>query len=275
MKILRCLVLFLVLAGFGAGSPLSASAADAPRVAPVLDNILGKKEIVVGTAASMPPLNMTLKDGQVAGLEIDLARVIADGLGVKLTLKPMAFNALMSALEARQIDMILSAMTITPTRNLRVAFVGPYFASGKSILTKKSLVESLSEVSKINNPDKSLVALKGSTSQLFAERIFPKAKLTLSEDYDQGINMVREGKVQAMVADMPICQLATYRYPEADLATLRNPISYEPLGIAVPPNDPLFVNWLQNLLHTLEKDGTMKMMMEKWFGDGSWVKQLK
>ena len=275
MKIVRCLLLFPVLALFAAAYPLSASAAEPARIAPVLDSIVAKKEVVVGTAASMPPLNMTMKDGQIAGLEIDLARTIADGLGVKLTIKPIVFSGLIAALEARQVDMVLSAMTITPGRNLRVAFVGPYFASGKSILTKKSLVESLSEVSKINNPDKVLVALKGSTSQLFAEKIFPKAKLLLAEDYDQGINMVREGKVQAMVADMPICQVAAYRYPEAELATLRNPISYEPLGIAVPPNDPLLVNWLQNYLNALEKDGTMKMMMEKWFGDGSWVKQLK
>ncbi len=275
MKIVRSLVVLLLLASFAAGYPCFVLAADSFRVAPVLDNILAKKEIVLGTAASMPPLNMTMKDGQVAGLEIDLARTIADGLGVKLTIRPIVFSGLIAALEARQVDMILSAMTITPGRNLRVAFVGPYFASGKSILTKKSLVDSLSEVSKINNPDKVLVALKGSTSQLFAEKIFPKAKLLLAEDYDQGIQMVREGKVQAMVADMPICQVATYRYPEAELATLRNPISYEPVGIAVPPNDPLFVNWLQNFLNVLEKDGTMKMMMDKWFGDGSWVKQLK
>ena len=42
----------------------------------------------------------------------------------------------------------------------------------------------------------------------------------------------------------------------------------------MPPNDPLMVNWVQNFLNALEKMGDMKMLMEKWFKDTSWVKQL-
>ena len=46
----------------------------AAGISPVLDRIQEKKELVVGTAASMPPLNMTTKDGQIIGMEMDLAR---------------------------------------------------------------------------------------------------------------------------------------------------------------------------------------------------------
>jgi polar amino acid transport system substrate-binding protein len=263
------------MAGLMAGYVEMAGAADAAKTAPVLDRIVGKKELVVGTAASMPPLNMTMKDGQIAGMEIDLARLIAASLDVKLTLKKINFNDLLPALEAGQVDMILSGMTITPARNLKVAFVGPYIISGKSILAKVATIESLSDPSKINSPDKVLVALKGSTSQVFAEKVFPKAKLNLTDDYDQAIAMVREDKAQAMVADMQTCQLAVYRFPEAELRTLKNPMSYEPLGIAIPPNDFLLINWLQNFLHYLEKDGTLAMIVDKWFKDGSWVKTLR
>src|SRR5512139_1551832 len=111
------------------------AADESTKVSPVLDRILAKKELVVGTAASMPPLNMTTKDGQIVGMEVDLARFFANGMGVKLTLKTMRFNDLLPALGKGQVDMVLSAMTITPQRNLTVAFAGPYFASGKSILT--------------------------------------------------------------------------------------------------------------------------------------------
>jgi len=275
MRISRSLVVLLVMAGLMAGYVEMAGAADAAKTAPVLDRIVGKKELVVGTAASMPPLNMTMKDGQIAGMEIDLARLIAASLDVKLTLKKINFNDLLPALEAGQVDMILSGMTITPARNLKVAFVGPYIISGKSILAKVATIESLSDPSKINSPDKVLVALKGSTSQVFAEKVFPKAKLNLTDDYDQAIAMVREDKAQAMVADMQTCQLAVYRFPEAELRTLKNPMSYEPLGIAIPPNDFLLINWLQNFLHYLEKDGTLAMIVDKWFKDGSWVKTLR
>ena len=87
--------------------------------------------------------------------------------------------------------------------------------------------------------------------------------------------MVREDKAQAMVADMPICQVSVYRYPEAGLATLKNPLSYEPLGIAIPPNDFLLINWLQNFLNAVEKEGALGMIIDQWFKDGSWVGQLR
>jgi polar amino acid transport system substrate-binding protein len=250
------------------------AADESTRVSPVLDRILTKKELVVGTAASMPPLNMTTKDGQIMGMEVDLAQLFAGGMGVKLTLKPMHFNELLPALEAGQVDMVLSAMTMTPQRNLKVAFVGPYFASGKSILAKSANVESLNELSKMNNPDKVLVALKGSTSQMFVEKLMPKAKLELADDYDQAVGMVRNGKAHAMVADYPICMVSVYRYPEAGLATLTKPLLYEPLGVALPPNDPLLVNWVQNSLNFLEKTGELEGLTERWFKDTSWISRL-
>jgi polar amino acid transport system substrate-binding protein len=275
MRIARILAALLVMVGLMAGYAQMAAAAEAVRLAPVLDRILAKKELVVGTAASMPPFNMTTKDGKIVGMEIDLAHIIAGAMDVKLTLKTVHFNDLLPALEAGQLDMVLSSMSITPGRNLKAAFVGPYFASGKSILTKQANAESMNDVSKVNNPDKTLVALKGSTSQIFAEKIFPKAKILLAEDYDQAVAMLREDKVQAMVADMPICQVSVYRYPDAGLATLQKPLSYEPLGIAIPPNDFLLVNLLQNLLNTMQKDGSMGMIIDRWFKDGSWVSQLR
>jgi len=275
MRMTRSLVAVLVVAGLLAGYVPMSVAADAVRISPVLDRIQAKKELVVGTAASMPPFNMTTKDGQIVGMEIDLAHLIAGSMNVKLTLKTIPFNDLLPALEAGQVDMVLSSMTITPARNLKFAFAGPYFVSGKSILTKQKNAESMNEVSKINNPDYTLTALKGSTSQVFAEKVFPKAKLVLVEDYDQAVAMLREDKAQAMVADMPICQLTAYRYRDAGLMTLKNPLSWEPIGIAIQANDLLMLNWLQNFLHTIEKDGTMGLVVDRWFKDGSWLSKLR
>ena len=275
MRTARRLALWLTIVLLVAGTFQLTMAADTPRVAPVLDRILAKKELLVGTAADMPPLNMTLKDGKIVGMEIDLARMLADSLGVKLTLKPIVFNDLIPALEAGQIDLVMSGMTVTPARNVKVAFVGPYFASGKSILTKEATAPSLQNSEQMNKPDVVLAALKGSTSQLFVERVAPNAKLVLTDDYDQAVAMVLDGRANAMVADFPICQVSVFRYPDSELATLKKPLSYEPLGIALPANDFLLLNWLQNSLNMIEKTGQMQVLVAKWFEDGSWVKQLR
>jgi polar amino acid transport system substrate-binding protein len=252
-----------------------ARAADVARVAPVLDRILAKKELVVGMAADMPPLNMTLKDGSIVGLEVDLATLLANGIGVKLALKPMPFNDLLPALEAGQVDLILSGMTMTPLRNTKVAFAGPYFGSGKSILIKQENAAALRSIATMNNPDVALAALKGSTSQLFVERLIPKAKLVPTDDYDQAIAMVLDGKVQAMVADFPICNVSVFRYRDKGLTTLKSPLNYEPIGIAMLPTDALLLNWAQNFVTTMLNSGDLELLRQKWFEDPSWMPQLR
>ena len=274
MRVARSFVVLLVIVGLMAGYVQTGVAADAARIAPALDRIMTKKELVVGTTASMPPFNMTTKDGQLIGMDIDIARLIADVLEVKLTLKTMPFNELLPALEIGRIDMVLSGMTMTPSRNLKVAFAGPYFGSGKSMLIKEANAESLSEVSKINKPDNVLVALKGSTSQLFVEKVFPKAKLVLADNYDQAVTMVRENNAHAMVADQPICQLSAYRYPDAGLTSLKNTLSYEPIGIAIQANDFLFLNLLQNFITSMVNSGDLRKLSDRWFEDGAWISQL-
>jgi len=241
---------------------------------PTLERIVSRGELIVGTAASMPPLNMTTKDGKIIGIEPDIATFIAGGMGVKLTLKPMAFHELLPALEAGEVDLVMSNMTITGKRNLKVAFVGPYFISGKSILTKDIAIASIDSGSDLNKPEISLAALKGSTSQQVVEKLLPKANLIATNTYDEAVKLVIDKKVNALVADYPICLISTFRYPEEELSTMLKPFTFEPIGIAAPANDPLLVNWLNNFLVSFKSSGELKRVTDYWLENGEWVKRL-
>ena len=241
---------------------------------PVLERISMNGELVVGTAASMPPLNMTTRDGEIIGLEIDLAKAMAASMGVELRLEAMQFHELLPALEAGKIDMVLSGMTITPQRNMRVAFAGPYFKSGKAILTKLPTMAEAQTPEDINDPRKSIVTLRGSTSEQFVKENLPKLKLVTAESYDEAIDMVINGKVDALFADYTVCVVTIFRYPEERLLTVVSPLTYEPLGIALPDNDSLFVNWVDNYLTTLEDSGALEELTWEWFENPDWMKKL-
>src|SRR5512138_2837870 len=62
-------------------------------------------------------------------------------------------------------------MTMSPLRNTRVGFAGPYYGSGKSVRTKEANVPRLQNAEMLNTPDVALIALKGSTSQTFVEQL--------------------------------------------------------------------------------------------------------
>jgi len=245
-----------------------------PSASPTMNRIIERGELVVGTAGTMPPLNMTTKTGQIAGLEPDLARYFAGRLGVKLSFAIMPFAELLPALESGKVDMVLSGMSITPERNLKVAFVGPYYVSGKAALTKQETLARAQAAGDINKPEVTLAALEGSTSQLFVESMLAKTTLVTVKDYDEAVELVLQDKVDALIADYPICAVSVLRYPDRGLTAVFTGLTYEPIGIALPPNDPLLVNWVENALNRLEGGGELDILREYWLGDTPWLDQL-
>jgi polar amino acid transport system substrate-binding protein len=255
-----------------ATSGAAPGAAEAKSVA--LSRILKAGELRVGVSGTQPPLNVKAKDGEIIGMEADLARLLAGSMGVRVVFVQKPFSELLPALEKGEVDAVMSGMTITPERNLRVAFVGPYFISGKSILTKSEALAKSDEPSDIDNANVTLAALDGSTSQRWVEVFVPKAKLVRVTDYDGGVKLVREGKVDALVADYPICVLSVLRYPNEGLVTLASPLTVEPIGIALPPDDFLFVNLVENYLTALQATGALKRLQKSWFENGAWLADL-
>ena len=264
------LLMFLTGCAQMNGNTANASAS----ASPVIDRILQRGELVVGMAGNMPPLNMTTKEGELIGYEVDLAKNMASAMGVRAKMEVMPFAKLLPALQSGKIDLILSNMTITPERNLKVAFVGPYFTSGKAFLTKIKTIAMAGEAADIDAKNTKLVALKGSTSQAFVEKAIPDATLVTASDYDEAVKMVLEDKVHAMVADYPICVVSVFRYPDRGLFSVVTTLTFEPIGVGVPAGDPLLVNWVENFMGIAEKVGLFEALKEKWLLKADWLNRL-
>ena len=275
MKIAKVILVSLLALIFFTGCTQMQQTTSSTSTSPVLDRIQKRGELVVGTMGNMPPLNMTAKDGEIFGFEPDLARKLAGAMNVKVKFVTKPFNELLPALQNGEVDMVMSGMTITPERNLKVAFVGPYFISGKAFLTKIKTVAYAKEAEDANNPNTKIVTLKDSTSQAFAEKYLDKTTLFTTGTYDEAVDMVLQDKVQAMIADYPICVVSVFRYPEAGLLSVVTQLTYEPIGIAIPANDPLLMNWTRNTLNSIEGSGMLDELKLKWFTGGDWLNKLK
>jgi polar amino acid transport system substrate-binding protein len=219
-----------------------------------MDRILQKGELVVGITGTQPPLNATTKDGKIIGFDADIARLIATNMGVKVKFKAMAFAKLLPALKTGQIDLILSSMSMTLERNLKVAFVGPYYVSGKGILTKTQTIAALQDPDGLNRPQFKIAALQNSTSKVF-------------------VGQSLQDKIDAVIADYPFCAFTAFRNKDKGLVAGQSKLTFEPLGIAVR-EDTLLINWLQNFMIMLEGSGQVNLLNKRWFQDASWVKEL-
>ena len=189
----RIATLFFLVVGMAIAQTATAGKA--------LSRIQDRGELVLGTSGNMPPMSQKLEDGKVVGFDVDLARLMASGMGVKLTIKTMPFNELLSALEEGDVDVVISNVTVNPQRNMKVAFVGPYMTSGKCVITREERLAKASEAENLNVPETRLAALSGSSSAEFVKVLLPKATLNLVEDFVGGVRMIKAGKVGGLLTD--------------------------------------------------------------------------
>jgi len=240
-----------------------------------LKKIAERGELRVGMSANQPPFTMKAKDGSIIGYEADLASILANSIGVELSLVAIPFPELLNALEEGKVDVVMSGMTITLKRNMRVAFAGPYILSGKSILTKTASFSDTDESEDLNEDNIKLVVLKGSTSEIYVKNDMPEAKLFLADSYNDAIALLENGTANVMVADYPICAYTMLVEPERNLVTLDKPLTIEPIGMALPPDDAHFHNMIQNYLNFLAVSGALELLEIKWFESASWVPYVK
>ena len=256
---------------------LCTSCASAPAAPPrsALDRITETGEIRIGTSGEQPPLTMTARNGELLGLDIALARVLAQSMGVEARFVQLPFGQLLDALLAGQLDLVMSGMTITPQRSRRTTFVGPYYTSGKSLLTKSADLAAIEIALDLDSPDLTLAALAGSTSEAFVRRSAPQATLVATPLLEQAIQMVITGEVDALVADRETCSFAVLRHPDAGLIATPNTFTLEPMGIALPPDDARFAGLVRSYLDALRERGALERAQSIWFKDSAWVKQLR
>jgi polar amino acid transport system substrate-binding protein len=235
--------------------------------APVMTRIKESGKLVVGTSGTMPLMSEKLMTGELAGFDIDMAKAMAETMGVELELKVLPFAELIPAIENGKVDMVISNMTMTVERNMRVAFAGPYFVSGKCLVTREQDMAKADEPDDLKEKDASIAVVKGTTSENFVKELLPDARRVPVANVDKGVNMVSKGEVNAFLTDFPICLSVMKRFPDSGFQSVVSLLTYEPIGIALPANDPLLANLAENFIERADQVGLVQGLGLKWFGE--------
>jgi polar amino acid transport system substrate-binding protein len=165
MSIRRSALLAVLFAGSGLATAFSAHAQQA------LETIQKQKTVRIGVPADMPPFGFKAADGQLRGLDIDMAQLIAAKLGAKAELVTVASAERLPSLQQHKVDLVISTLGKNPERekaidfahdyssfylavfgNKATAVAGPADLKGKTIAVTKGSIED-QELSKVAPPD--------------------------------------------------------------------------------------------------------------------------
>ncbi|MDR3231486.1 MAG: transporter substrate-binding domain-containing protein [Synergistaceae bacterium] len=251
------------------GLSLTAEAADG-----TLEKIVKAGKIVIGSAPGYYPFEMMDKKGEFIGYDIDVGRAIADALGVSAEFRQFEFAGLIPALQAGEIDILLSGMSITGKRALSVSFSLPYFETGQVLMVRKSDAGTKSWKD-LDKKGKKIATPQGQTSALLAESIIKEAEILHFPTFPETSLALVNGQVDGVIYDQPGILVYEARNPD-DVRGIHDLISLENLGIACRVNDYAMVNWLNSFLYQYKGSPREIASRTKWMDNiKEWLKEMQ
>jgi polar amino acid transport system substrate-binding protein len=226
--------------------------------------IQARGNLIVGTDVPWPPFEIfNTTSSQYEGFDIDLATMIADYLNVTVTFVDMDFDALIPACKQGDLDMLASAMFVTPERALELAHSVPYIRVNQVVITKNASVLTISSLEDLEGYT---VGVQTGTAEdweiqdlidagyAITRVAYPKADLL--------INDLVADNIDCAYVDEPV--LDYYR----DIYNLK-----KILTVLAPPTvfycrweTPSLMTAINNVIIGAYTDGTLDDLVVEWFG---------
>jgi polar amino acid transport system substrate-binding protein len=225
--------------------------------------------------ALMIPWAMHDKDGNLVGFEIDVAKKLARDLGVKVEFHPTPFPELIPNLLAGKYDIIISGLSISAERALKVDFSDPYNQTDvKLIASTKSAAVAAGTLEAFNKDSITVGVLEASTAEDMAGVVLPNAQIKDYTDAGTAINDLLDGKIDAAVADSPRPELLAQVFPDKVKCLCDAPLSTYSTAFAVPRGDVEFVNYLNSWIAARTENRWLETRRAYWFKSTDWEKNL-
>ncbi len=224
-----------------------------------------KKETIlkIGTNAEYPPFEFKEKD-EYKGIDMELAKMVAEKMGMKYEIVDMQFDSLIPSLTQSKLDMSLSAITITEERKQQIDFSIPYFTVSQAIIVKK---DSKLTVATDDDLAKFKIGVQnGTTGQLWVDENLIKSKKMKEEKFKkyptniEAITDMLNGNLDMIIID----DSAAKGYAKIkDIKVIYTINTNENYGIALPKNSP-YKEKLDAALTEVLASEAWKTLLEKY-----------
>ena len=212
----------------------------------------------MGTNATFPPYEFVGDDGNVQGIDADIAAAIADKLGMKLEITDMEFDSLIPALQSDTIDVALAGMTVTPDRQENVDFSDSYAKGVQVIIVKDG--------SDIASPDdlegKSIGVQTGTTGDIYCTDDYGQENVKQFNNGPLAVAALVNGQIDCVVIDQEPAK--NYVAANSGLKILDTAYADEDYAIAIKKGNTELLDKVNGALKELGEDGTLQSIVDKY-----------
>ena len=167
----------------------------------VLDAIRASVTLRVGTTGDYSPFSLRTPEGAYVGADIDMARRLADRLGVRVVFVPTSWASLDADFAAGRFDIAMGGVTDLPARAAIGPFTRAVLVDGKRPLARCADRDRFVSIAAIDRPEVRVVVNPGASNEAFARRNFPHARLTVHADNATVFDEIAAARQDVMVTD--------------------------------------------------------------------------
>ncbi|WP_086084600.1 ABC transporter permease subunit [Staphylococcus aureus] len=226
------------------------------------EKIKERGELRVGLSADYAPMEFEhTVNGKTeyAGVDIDLAKKIANDNNLKLKIVNMSFDSLLGALKTGKIDIIISGMTSTPERKKQVDFSDSYMMTKNIMLVKKDKVNEYKDIKDFNN--KKVGAQKGTEQEKIAQTEIENASITSLSRLPDVILALKSGKVEGAVVEKPVAEAYLKQNPKLGISNVKFNEEEKDTVIAVPKDSPKLLSQINKTIKEVKDKGLIDKYM--------------
>jgi polar amino acid transport system substrate-binding protein len=252
---------------------LSASAADLDvqkelRESSTIEKIIRSGKLRVGMSTFVP-WAMQSKTGEWIGFEIDVAKKLAEDMGVKVEFVPTKWEGLIPGLLTGKFDLIIAGMMGTPQRALKINFTIPYDYSVMNMVANKKVAAGMTKIEDFNKPEVTVVCRNGTTAVPAVKKWLPKANLRLFSENGPMVQELLNGNAHVMVASSPEPAQLGAKHPET-LVFIDEELGQEPISMGVRKGDPDTIFYLNNWIVVARNSGFIEEKVNYWWKGMDW-----
>lgn len=274
-KILSALCALLLL---GAWAPAPAAAESKARAELVEDSAMAQAlrrgALRVGMDTFVP-WAMPDKNGEWIGFEIDVARRLAQDLGVKVEFAPTAWSGIIPSLLTGKFDILIGGMSIRPDRSQKVNFTIPYYSTGTALAANAQVAPGRGALADFDTPETVVVSRTGTTAAAAARKSLPKAQHKHFDSEPLCVQELLNGRAAAFVGNAPLPAQLVVDHPGKLYLPFPGEFTREPVAMAVRKGDVDTLNVLDSWITVVEAEGWFAERKRYWFGTKDWEKLIK
>nr|WP_306265540.1 transporter substrate-binding domain-containing protein [Pararhizobium sp. IMCC3301] len=232
-----------------------------PTIAADLQDILSAGKVRIGVPIDVPPFGYVDKDNNPIGLDVDVANLIGEALGVEVELQQITGANRIPYLVTDRLDMVISAMGATPERAQQVAFSSPYSALSIGVFGPDSIaVTSPQELG-----SQSIAVARGTTQDIELTAVAPNANIQRFDDDATAAAAFLSGQAELLATANVVSQNLMANNEGVEL-NAKFILRLAPTHVGIQQGNPELLRWLDTFVFYHKTTGKLSEITEKWLG---------